>query len=101
MFTAEFLGSPPQASLSEATNPCLRDRKLLTKHPHDSRCHCTGMCEDALCFARMNDTSIFKGLMHIMKEDKVLTGLPPEGMDVSLWRAEGVAEQKTCSNPYI
>jgi hypothetical protein len=105
MFTVEFLGSPPQANLSEAANPCLRARELLIKDPHDSgNSHCIGMFEDALCFARMNGTSIFKRLMHIMKEDKVLPGLPPEEMECKLCREaepEGVPEYRACSSPCL
>lgn len=85
MLAIEFLGSSLQTSLSEATNPCLRARELLTKYPHDSVNLCSGMFEDALCFARMNGTSISKRLMHIMEEDKALTGLPPEGMECKPW----------------
>lgn len=55
------------------------------------------MFGDALCFARMNGTSIFKRVMRIMKEDRALPGLPPEGMECKLWReaeSEGVQRRK-------
>lgn len=41
------------------------------------------MFEDALCFARMNGTSIFKRVMRIMKEDKGPPGLPLKEWNVS------------------
>lgn len=86
MLAVEFLGSSLQTSLSEAANPCLRARELLTKYPHDSVNLCSDMSEDALCFAGMNGTSISKRLMHTMKETKRLLVSHLKEWNVSLGR---------------
>lgn len=82
MFTAEFLGSPPQASLSEAANPCLGQR---ASHKHSPRlpmplhCHvwgCTVLCKDEW----------YKHCKGLMKEDRCLLVSRLKGWNANLWR---------------
>lgn len=83
MFTAEFPGSPPQASLSVAANPCLGQRashKHSPRPPMPLHWHvwgCTVLCKDEW----------YKHCKGLMKEDRVLTGLPLKGWNANLWRS--------------